>query len=75
MGIGFILIYYVVEVEYLIEGWLEKNKDFLNDNIIWFLVVFIDKYIVLFFVDCVEDVEDLFGGRSCVKKGFFWIVV
>lgn len=68
-------MYYVVEVEYLIEGWLEKNKDLMNDNVIRLLVVLIDKYVVNLFVDCVDQDDEVGGMRSRVKKGLFRIVV
>lgn len=71
MGTGFILTHYAAEVEYSTEGWLEKNKDPLNDNITRLLAASTDKHIASLFADCAEDAEDSSGGRSRVKKGLF----
>lgn len=71
MGTGFILTHYAAEVEYSTEGWLEKNKDPLNDNITRLLAASTDKHIASLFADCAEDAEDSMGGRSRVKKGLF----
>ncbi|KAK5637013.1 hypothetical protein RRF57_012725 [Xylaria bambusicola] len=42
---GFILTHYAAEVEYSTEGWLEKNKDPLNDNITRLLAASTDPHI------------------------------
>lgn len=71
LGQGFILTHYAAEVEYSTEGWLEKNKDPLNDNITRLLAASSDKHIAALFSDCAETDDDLSGGRSRVKKGLF----
>lgn len=70
LGQGFILTHYAAEVEYSTEGWLEKNKDPLNDNITRLLAASSDKHIAALFADCADPDEDS-GGRGRVKKGLF----
>lgn len=68
---GFMLTHYAAEVEYSTEGWLEKNKDPLNDNVTRLLAASSEKHIASLFADCAE-VEDEGGtARSRVKKGLF----
>jgi myosin heavy chain 9/10/11/14 len=68
---GFMLTHYAAEVEYSTEGWLEKNKDPLNDNITRLLAASTDKHVAALFSDC-ADVDDENGAiRSRVKKGLF----
>ncbi|KAG8420531.1 class II myosin [Metarhizium acridum] len=71
LGHGFILTHYAAEVEYSTEGWLEKNKDPLNDNITRLLASSSDKHIAGLFSDCAATDEEVGGGRSRVKKGLF----
>ncbi|KAK0655568.1 P-loop containing nucleoside triphosphate hydrolase protein [Cercophora newfieldiana] len=71
LGQGFILTHYAAEVEYSTEGWLEKNKDPLNDNITRLLAASTDKHIAGLFADCAEQDDDVGGMRSRVKKGLF----
>ncbi|POR38623.1 Myosin type-2 heavy chain 1 [Tolypocladium paradoxum] len=71
LGHGFILTHYAAEVEYSTEGWLEKNKDPLNDNITRLLATSTDRHIAALFADCAETDEEIGGGRSRVKKGLF----
>ena len=68
---GFILTHYAAEVEYSTEGWLEKNKDPLNDNITRLLAASTDKHIANLFADCADTEEDNGNARSRVKKGLF----
>ena len=68
---GFILTHYAAEVEYSTEGWLEKNKDPLNDNITRLLSASTDKHIATLFADCAEADEGSGSSRSRVKKGLF----
>lgn len=70
-GHGFILTHYAAEVEYSTEGWLEKNKDPLNDNVTRMLAASSDKHIAALFVDCADGDEDSGATRSRVKKGLF----
>ncbi|RDA84558.1 hypothetical protein CP532_1099 [Ophiocordyceps camponoti-leonardi (nom. inval.)] len=71
LGHGFILTHYAAEVEYSTEGWLEKNKDPMNDNITRLLASSTDKHIATLFVDCADADEEVNGGRNRVKKGLF----
>lgn len=68
---GFILTHYAAEVEYSTEGWLEKNKDPLNDNLTRLLASSKDDHINNLFADCVDEVDELYSPRSRVKKGLF----
>ena len=65
---GFILTHYAAEVEYSTDGWLEKNKDPLNDNVIQLLVQSNEPNIrSLFAPDAIQDGP---GGKM-TKKGLF----
>ncbi|EXJ62793.1 myosin heavy chain [Cladophialophora yegresii CBS 114405] len=68
---GFILTHYAAEVEYSTEGWLEKNKDPLNDNLTRLLAASKDEHIANLFSDCVDEVDEPYSPRSRVKKGLF----
>ncbi|KAK8075041.1 myosin type II heavy chain [Apiospora hydei] len=68
---GFILTHYAAEVEYSTEGWLEKNKDPLNDNVTRLLAASTDPHVANLFVDCADTEDDNGGTRSRVKKGLF----
>ncbi|RMZ83706.1 hypothetical protein DV738_g1099, partial [Chaetothyriales sp. CBS 135597] len=68
---GFILTHYAAEVEYSTEGWLEKNKDPLNDNLTRLLASSKDEHVATLFADCVDETDDLYSPRSRVKKGLF----
>ncbi|ETN40421.1 uncharacterized protein HMPREF1541_04698 [Cyphellophora europaea CBS 101466] len=68
---GFILTHYAAEVEYSTEGWLEKNKDPLNDNLTRLLASSRDEHISNLFSDCVDEADDLSSPRSRVKRGLF----
>lgn len=69
-GEAFILKHYAAEVEYSTTGWLDKNKDPLNENIARLLAYSNDKYISNLFVDFSEDI-DLSPRKTRVKKGLF----
>ncbi|GAB0136222.1 hypothetical protein EsDP_00004533 [Epichloe bromicola] len=71
LGQGFLLTHYAAEVEYSTEGWLEKNKDPLNDNITRLLASSSDGHVSELFADCADTDEEYGGGRSRVKKGLF----
>jgi myosin protein heavy chain len=71
LGQGFILTHYAAEVEYGTEGWLEKNKDPLNDNLTRLLAASSDRHIANLFVDCADQDDETGGMRSRVKKGLF----
>jgi len=68
---GFVLTHYAAEVEYSTEGWLEKNKDPLNDNITRLLAKSRQPAIAALFADCADDLESATTTRSRVKKGLF----
>lgn len=68
---GFMLTHYAAEVEYTTEGWLEKNKDPLNDNITRLLADSNDKHVAHLFADCADPEDDSNVNRSRVKKGLF----
>ncbi|KAL1609471.1 class II myosin [Nothophoma quercina] len=68
---GFVLTHYAAEVEYSTEGWLEKNKDPLNDNVTRLLAASSDKHIANMFADCADPDDEIGGTRSRVKKGLF----
>ena len=68
---GFILTHYAAEVEYSTHGWLEKNKDPLNDNITRLLAKSSEAHVAALFADCGDPEEDGGTGRSRVKKGLF----
>jgi len=68
---GFILTHYAAEVEYSTEGWLEKNKDPLNDNLTRLLAASKDDHVANLFIDCVDEADELYSPRSRVKKGLF----
>ncbi|KAI9664300.1 MAG: hypothetical protein M1829_005855 [Trizodia sp. TS-e1964] len=68
---GFMLTHYAAEVEYSTEGWLEKNKDPMNDNITRLLAGSTDKHIACLFADCAYSDDSQGALRSRVKKGLF----
>jgi len=68
---GFILTHYAAEVEYSTEGWLQKNKDPLNDNLTRLLAASSDGHIGNLFADCIDEADELYSPRSRVKKGLF----
>ena len=68
---GFVLIHYAAEVEYSTNGWLEKNKDPLNDNVTRLLASSSNKHVAALFADCIDPEDDNGAVRSRVKKGLF----
>lgn len=68
---GFVLTHYAAEVEYSTSGWLEKNKDPLNDNVTRLLGSSNDRHVASLFSDCADPEEDVSATRSRVKKGLF----
>lgn len=68
---GFMLTHYAAEVEYSTEGWLEKNKDPLPDNVTRLLACSSDKHIAGLFADCADADDEAGATRSRVKKGLF----
>ena len=68
---GFILTHYAAEVEYSTVGWLDKNKDPLNDNITRLLSSSSNHHVSSLFADCAETDDESRSNRSRVKKGLF----
>ncbi|KAL1303689.1 hypothetical protein AAFC00_007042 [Neodothiora populina] len=68
---GFTLTHYAAEVEYSTEGWLEKNKDPMNDNVTRLLASSTKDHISHLYADCGVVEDDTSGGRNRVKKGLF----
>ncbi|KAI6121202.1 P-loop containing nucleoside triphosphate hydrolase protein [Pisolithus sp. B1] len=76
---GFIITHYAGKVEYRTDGWLEKNKDPLNDNLVRVLAASTEPYIASLF----QDYGDAYpespassasysaGKKRSVKKGAF----
>ncbi|KAM3556024.1 hypothetical protein MY1884_005282 [Beauveria asiatica] len=71
LGAGFILTHYAAEVEYDTTGWLEKNKDPLNDNVTRLLASSDDRHIAALFADCADPDDEIASSRNRVKKGLF----
>ncbi|KAI9018456.1 nonmuscle myosin heavy chain b [Hyaloraphidium curvatum] len=71
-GQSFTLQHYAARVEYSTAGWLDKNKDPLNENITNLLAASSEPFVASMFADCVGDAEENFAvRRSIVKKGAF----
>ena len=68
---GFILTHYAAEVDYSTAGWLEKNKDPLNDNVTRLLASSTDKHTANLFADCADTDEEAAIVKNKVKKGLF----
>lgn len=69
---GFMLTHYAADVEYSTEGWLEKNKDPLPENVTRLLAESSNKHITHLFADCADTDDTAEGsGRSRVKRGLF----
>lgn len=77
---GFIVKHYADDVEYLTEGWPEKNKDPLNDNLTRLLAVSDEPYVANLFADYAESLpvsgsvrgmDGMIGRKRTVKKGAF----
>ncbi|QRV93317.1 Myosin head (motor domain) [Ceratobasidium sp. AG-Ba] len=66
---GFIVQHYAGRVEYRTEGWLEKNKDPLNDNIGRVMAGASERYIADLFVDFVDAGTGAVGGAGAVFGG------
>ncbi|EKM53125.1 uncharacterized protein PHACADRAFT_259300 [Phanerochaete carnosa HHB-10118-sp] len=77
---GFLVHHYAGRVEYRTDGWLEKNKDPLNDNLTRVLAGAAEKYVASLFSDygdapgIVSSHATAFGTQSkkrVTKKGAF----
>ncbi|RKP06217.1 P-loop containing nucleoside triphosphate hydrolase protein [Thamnocephalis sphaerospora] len=67
---GFVLKHYASKVEYSTTGWLDKNKDPLNDNITRLLAHSTERYVASLFTDCLEETID-WSPKNRAKKGAF----
>ncbi|KAG8905822.1 hypothetical protein FRB99_008187 [Tulasnella sp. 403] len=70
-GQGFIIQHYAGRVEYRTEGWLEKNKDPLNDNLARVIAGSTERYINVLFREHGSGQEGSGFVKKRVKKGAF----
>lgn len=73
---GFTVSHYAGKVEYRTEGWLDKNRDPLNDNITSLLAQSSDAYVANLFSEYAEPesgstLDVAAGPRTRVRKGAF----
>ncbi|KAF9447622.1 hypothetical protein P691DRAFT_105787 [Macrolepiota fuliginosa MF-IS2] len=75
---GFIIQHYAAKVDYRTDGWLEKNKDPLNDNLTRVLAASSEKYIAVLFAEYSDapvpgGPNNVFsaGKKRALKKGAF----
>ncbi|KAL0070997.1 class II myosin [Marasmius tenuissimus] len=78
---GFTIQHYAAKVEYRTEGWLEKNKDPLNDNLTRVLAASSERYVANLFADYADapvpppagTQANLYtvGRKRGIKKGAF----
>ena len=76
---GFVIQHYAGKVEYHTEGWLEKNKDPLNDNLARVLSSSAERYVASMFSEYSEPVSNVsnainafsVGKKRVIKKGAF----
>lgn len=54
---GFIIKHYAGDVEYNVEGWLEKNRDPINDNVVLALSSCGNKFVASFFSEEAEFLQ------------------
>ncbi|KAI8968865.1 Myh11 protein, partial [Mycotypha africana] len=55
---GFILKHYAGDVEYSVDGWIEKNKDPLNEDVTRLLAKSSQKHVAQLFEDYLSDQRD-----------------
>lgn len=67
---GFVIKHYAGDVEYVTEGWLQKNKDPINDAVARLLSASSVPKIKIMFADYAEDVNAPVGGKR-IKRGAF----
>ncbi|KAF5353873.1 hypothetical protein D9756_007302 [Leucocoprinus leucothites] len=75
---GFIIQHYAAKVDYRTEGWLDKNKDPLNDNLTRVLAASSEPYIAALFAEYGDmslpgGANNIFnaGKKRTLKKGAF----
>ena len=66
---GFIVHHDAGRVEYRTDGWLEKNKDPLNDNLTRLLASSSESYIAGLFADCSEVPTSTVSSNSSMFNG------
>jgi myosin protein heavy chain len=71
LGQAFILQHYAGKVEYATKGWLEKNKDPLNDNLTRVLSASAERYVAQLFLEFADSGEGAGLLKKRVKKGAF----
>ncbi|ODV59257.1 myosin 1 ASCRUDRAFT_82281 [Ascoidea rubescens DSM 1968] len=65
---GFILKHYAANVEYSTEGWLDKNRDPLNENVVELMTNSANNHMVSLFNN---DISSNSTKNSLTKKGMF----
>ncbi|KAF8958407.1 myosin II heavy chain [Flammula alnicola] len=76
---GFVVQHYAAKVEYRTDGWLQKNKDPLNDNLTRVLAASTERYVAGLFADFADQpvvpngAHNAFsmGKKRTMKKGAF----
>ena len=68
---GFMITHYAADVEYSTEGWLDKNRDPLNDNATKLLACSSDKHIAKLFADCADVDDEGVTSKTRIRKGLF----
>jgi myosin protein heavy chain len=74
---GFVVTHYAGRVEYRTDGWLEKNKDPLNDNLTRVLANSSERYVANLFAEYgdsapgVAQTQGTAGRKRVIKKGAF----
>jgi myosin protein heavy chain len=70
---GFIVQHYAGKVEYRTDGWLEKNKDPLNDNLTKVLAASSERHVASLFAEYSDAVSNTAtaGKKRGIKKGAF----
>ncbi|KAL1743339.1 nonmuscle myosin heavy chain b [Schizophyllum fasciatum] len=68
---GFIIQHYAAKVEYRTDGWLEKNKDPLNDHLTRVLAQSSERCVASLFSDYVSAGAVTIGKKRGLKKGAF----
>lgn len=70
-GAGFVIKHYAGDVEYRTQGWLEKNKDPINDAVARLLATSEISSIAGLFAEYAEDTSASVGVVKKVKRGAF----
>ncbi|GAA5825078.1 hypothetical protein JCM3770_004729, partial [Rhodotorula araucariae] len=73
---GFTISHYAGKVEYRTDGWIDKNRDPLNDSVTALLARSGDQYVARLFAEFAEPAEGAAtgggdGARTRVRKGNF----